>query len=63
MTAIYFLTRDDLKKLTGYQRPGKQVAWLTERGISHTVDRKKYPVVRADDVNAYFERQDRQLAS
>lgn len=63
MTDIYFLTRDDLKKMTGYQRPGKQVAWLTERGIPHTVDRNKYPVVRMTDVNAYFERKDRQLAS
>jgi len=63
MTAIYFLSKDDIKQLTGYQRPGKQVTWLKEREIPHTTDRKKYPIVRAGDVNNYFERQDRKLAS
>ena len=54
---IYFLTQDDLRTITGYQRYGKQREWLEERRIMHTPDRKGRPIVRAADMNKYFERE------
>lgn len=54
---IYFLAQDDLIKATGYKRYGKQSEWLAERKIMHTRDRLGRPIVRATDMNKYFERE------
>ena len=54
---IYFLTQEDLVSATGYKRYGKQSEWLAERHIMHTRDRIGRPIVRAADMNKYFERE------
>jgi cobyric acid synthase len=43
-----FLSYTDLVVLTGYKRSADQIRWLREKGIPHTVNAKKRPVVRAD---------------
>ncbi|WP_367184436.1 DUF4224 domain-containing protein, partial [Ferrovum sp.] len=36
MTMI-FLTPDEVKDLTGFQRPSKQIEWLRENGFAYRV--------------------------
>jgi cobyric acid synthase len=43
-----FLSYADLVLLTGYKRPADQIRWLRDKGIPHTVNARKRPVVRAD---------------
>lgn len=33
-----FISADDLYRLTGFARPGKQAQWLKDNGIPHRVD-------------------------
>lgn len=43
------LTRDEVRELTGYQRPSKQIAKLKEYGIRHIVAADGHPrVLRAE---------------
>jgi hypothetical protein len=62
MTEQYLLNRDDLRQLTGYKRAGKQRTWLQEKRIPFVEDHRGFPVVRAADVNAHYERMDRGMA-
>lgn len=43
-----FLEHDEVVKLTGYKRPADQIRFLEARGIPHTVNARRKPVVRAD---------------
>ena len=43
-----FLSHEDLVLLTGYKRSADQLRWLRDKGIPHTVNSRKRPVVRAD---------------
>lgn len=61
--SIYFLTQEDLIRVTGYRRYGKQREWLLEREIMHTKDRIGRPIVRASDMNNHFDREHQALAS
>jgi hypothetical protein len=40
-----FLTPDDLRKLTGYVRPSKQIEWLAKEGLSFRVAADGHPRV------------------
>ena len=40
-----FLSRDDIKILTGYSYPKKQIGWLREHRYEFEVDRKGRPIV------------------
>jgi hypothetical protein len=43
------LSRSDLVELTGYQRPGRQIAWLKRHGLRFFVAADGHPrVLRAD---------------
>lgn len=46
-----FLDDDDLERLTGYRKPCKQIEYLQKRGIPHSVNARRRPVV-ARDLNA-----------
>ena len=48
MTLPAFLDDDDLRRLTGYVKPSKQIEWLGSHGIPHTVNARGYPAVRRD---------------
>ena len=43
-----FLTPADLRQLTGYTKPSKQIEWLRRNGVPHLVNARGHPVVRAD---------------
>lgn len=43
-----FLNRAELKTLTGYVRPSKQIARLRERKIPHEVNALGFPAVPRD---------------
>jgi hypothetical protein len=43
-----FLTDDDLRQLTGYKKPCKQIEWLRKRGIPHFINARRKPVVSKD---------------
>lgn len=43
-----FLEDDEMVKLTGYKRPADQIRFLEARGIAHTVNSRRRPVVRRD---------------
>lgn len=47
-----FLSREDLKKLTGAKRPKEMLSWLRDRGYPHEVDLGGYPIVLTDVVRA-----------
>lgn len=40
-----FITRDDIKSLTGYVQPAAQIRWLRKNGITHFVRADGKPVV------------------
>lgn len=40
-----FLTRDELRDLSGYKRKGDITRWLRERGYGFEVDRHDWPKV------------------
>lgn len=42
-----FLDADQLRELTGYVKPSKQIEWLTRNGITHHVNAAGRPVVMA----------------
>lgn len=42
-----FLDAEQLKLLTGYVKPSKQIAWLQRNGIPHFVNAAGRPVVFA----------------
>ena len=63
MTDQYLLTAQDLCQLTGFKRPGKQRDRLKELNIAYIEDHRGYPVVRASDVQSYFERRSLAQAS
>lgn len=48
MNPSAFLDAADLRQLTGYVKPSKQIAFLKSRGIPHQVNSRGYPVVRRD---------------
>ena len=58
----YLLNKTDLNLLTGYKQAARQKSWLTQKSIPWTEDKGGQPVVRATDVNAHFERQERRCA-
>lgn len=41
-----FLDEADIRKLTGYVKPSKQIQWLTRNRVPHYVNRFGRPVVR-----------------
>ena len=43
-----FLTDDDLRALTGYKKPCKQIEWLRKKGIPHFINARRKPVVPKD---------------
>lgn len=43
-----FLSDDDLRQLTGYKKPCKQIEWLRKRGIPHFINARRKPVVSRD---------------
>ena len=45
-----FLTADQLRELTGYVKPSKQIEWLTRNGVPHHINAAGRPVVKADQV-------------
>ncbi len=45
MTAPLFLTADELRTLTGYQKPAKQIAWLRSQGFILRVAADGHPRV------------------
>jgi hypothetical protein len=40
-----FLDAAQLRELTGYVKPSKQIAWLTRNGVAHYVNALGRPVV------------------
>jgi len=46
MTA--FLSDEDLKQLTGYKKPCKQIEQLRRMGIPHYINARRKPVVSRD---------------
>ncbi len=40
-----FLTDDDLRDLTGFSRPSKQIEWLRREGFEHRVGADGHPRV------------------
>lgn len=51
MSAI-ILTREELRDLTGYQQPSKQIAKLREYGIRHIIAADGHPRVLRSEVEA-----------
>lgn len=47
-----FLTAEQLRELTGYVKPSKQIEWLTRNGIRHFVNAYGRPVVPAGLVDS-----------
>ena len=47
---MMFLTRDELKQLTGYKRPSAIRRWLGQNGYEYEVARDGYPRVLSDAV-------------
>lgn len=47
-----FLTEDDLKDLTGYQRPKQIMRWLSENGYKFAVAGDGWPRVLKESVYA-----------
>ncbi len=47
-----FLTEDELKELTGYQRPKQISRWLAEHGYRFEQDRAGWPKVLKESVYA-----------
>lgn len=47
-----FLDAPQLKKLTGYVLPSRQIKWLEEHGYPHDVNAAGHPVVLVDAVRA-----------
>lgn len=43
-----FLSAAELRELTGYVKPSKQIEWLTRNGVPHYVNAAGRPVVKAD---------------
>ena len=46
-----FLTADELRLLTGRQRPRAQARWLRDHGYRHTVNALGAPVVAVAEAN------------
>jgi hypothetical protein len=46
-----FLTTDEIRVLTGRQRPTAQVRWLRQHGYRHTVNALGSPVVAVAEAN------------
>lgn len=46
-----FLTRDELRVLTGRLRPSAQARWLRDHGYRHTVNALGAPVVAVAEAN------------
>lgn len=46
-----FLTHDEIRMLTGRQRPSAQSRWLREHGYRHTVNALGDPVVAVAEAN------------
>jgi hypothetical protein len=46
-----FLTHDEIRMLTGRQRPTAQVRWLRDHGYRHTVNAMGAPVVAIAEAN------------
>jgi hypothetical protein len=46
-----FLTCDEIRLLTGRQRPTAQVRWLRQHGYRHTVNALGSPVVAIAEAN------------
>ena len=42
-----FLTPVELRELTGYIKPSKQIEWLRRHGVPHLVNRFGRPVVQS----------------
>ena len=40
-----FLSAEDVRQLTGYVKPSKQIQWLTRNRVPHYVNRFGRPVV------------------
>jgi hypothetical protein len=40
-----FLEEDEVVRITGYQIPSKQIAWLANNGWQYTLTRARRPVV------------------
>lgn len=43
-----FLTAEQLRELTGYVKPSKQIEWLRRNAVPHFVNAAGRPVVKAD---------------
>lgn len=51
------LTRDEIKRITGYSQPKRQVQWFTERGYRAVLNARNACIVfRADIENRQPER-------
>lgn len=46
-----FLTKEELRQLTGYARPMAQLRWIRDRGYLHEIDAKGRPVLMRDHVS------------
>ena len=44
-----FLTTDELKRLTGFSKPSRQLRWLRDNGWKHTVDGHGDPIVAVEE--------------
>lgn len=49
-----FLTAEDLRELTGFVRPSKQIAWLTREGIVFRIAGDGHPRVLTDHLRKVF---------
>lgn len=45
------LTADEVRELTGYQKPSLQIAWLRRNGVPHFVNAAGRPIVPASLVS------------
>ena len=48
-----FLTKEEVAQLTGKLRPSAQIRELKARGIAHTVNARREPVVTCEAVRLY----------
>lgn len=52
-----FLSRDEVRELTGYIRPADQIRWLRRQGLLFWINARGRPVVPRDAVAAQPARQ------
>lgn len=50
-----FLTRDELRDLSGYKQKSAIAAWLTEKGYAFELDKDEWPKLPRSQVEARFQ--------